>query len=676
MNLKTVKYKAITFSLISMLLFSTGCKDFLDRDSEDGRTMESIQTFDDYLKLTGVLYGGDLWLDYQGKFAWVVNEGLSGNLWNIYEEQGALFLGDIAESNAHIRGSYTCLYSGVISAANNVINMSKPNIAGHEVVLNGVKIEDGAKVIEAEAKFFRGLALFLATEYWGEVPLITNNEKIIAQNLKVPKANRATLYKAIENDWLFAAKYLPDNTNWRPGRVNSWSAKGMLVKLYLTMASCQVDGLACPYLCPNSTEYYDKAIAKADEVIASGVYSLESYAEIFALKTGTGYNESKEALVSLHFVDFGWGAGAHWQSMMAYNEFWAPSAGWGGWTNLTWTLFEAFHDGDLRKKETCFYAPTEKYNEKWYTWDGREGWPYNKYNTVEEKSSGFSGSQVKNNIKKYVYGYDSTKQDGMSSPMRMDFLRYADVLLMKAEAEMAKATGNVTTRTMAGMELLRDVVGVHGGAEALADLNKKLSENGGMAFYEPVQFNREISYKYGYLGPYVDENGNEKFGFDLPEKDRFTVSIKVPDLRIDFIQERRKEFAMEGQAWWDVKRLYYRCPECAKQFFKEQDRGWEYSRRWSETGTPEVVEKFPTMNEDHMDGYARTKLIIAFCEKYPNIMTTDGQEAKISQAIHNGTFDRWFLPISSSVEEQIPGVGQDFTSELGDFEGNGFTYKY
>jgi hypothetical protein len=346
--------------------------------------------------------------------------------------------------------------------------------------------------------------------------------------------------------------------------------------------------------------------------------------------------------------------------MLAYDDFWAPGAGWGSWNNLTWTLLEAFHPGDLRKKETCFYAPTEKYGEKWYTWDGREGWPYNKYNTVKERSSGFSGSKIKNNIKKFVYGYDSTPNDAMSSPMRMDFLRLADVYMMRAEAKMAKAAG-VTTRTMAGMDDLRTVVEQHGGQEALADLNQKLTDNGGMAFYEPVQFTREISYTY--LGPYVDENGIDRFGFNLPENERLTASIKVPDFRIDFIQERRKEFAIEGQTWLDVKRLYYRCPQCAKDFFREQDRGWEYTQRWNETDIPEVTDKFPTINQDRMDGYVRTELLIAFCEKYPKIMTTDSQEARINQAIHNGAFDRWFLPVPATIT-LLPSPGGDFTEEI------------
>ena len=289
MNAKTViKYKAIALALIAVLLFS-GCKDFLERDAYDQFSAEGVETLEQYQNLTGALYGGRMWIGYHSKFNWAVNEGLPGNLLNIYDEEGALFLGRVGATNVHLSDGYRSLFAGVISAANFIINKPKPTLT-----------EEEAKMVEAEAKMFRGLAYFLATEYWGEVPLIRNNEFVIANKINVPKADRKTLYKAIELDWLFAAKYLPEDRNWRPGRASKWSAQGMLAKLYLTMASCQADlsayeGDREPFIVDTPDYYYDKVIAYADSVIRYSGATLVSYAEIFAI-TNRMHNPSNEAL--------------------------------------------------------------------------------------------------------------------------------------------------------------------------------------------------------------------------------------------------------------------------------------------------------------------------------------------------------------------------------------------
>ena len=680
MNLKTVKYKAIVFGLISVLLLS-GCKDFLQRDIEDQQSTESVKTFDQYLTLTSTLYGGHVWLGYQGKFAWMVNEGLAGNLWNAWLEEGALFLGDVSPTNGHIRSSYTDTYSGIISDANYIINRDKPTLTPEE-----------ANRINAEAKVFRALAYFLVTEYFGEVPLVLNNEKIIRENLVLPKATRGTIYKAIELDLLFAAEWLPADRKWREGRVTCWSAKALLMKLYLTMASCQTPLTGpndCPYLCPDPQGYYQKVIDLGNEIIAGSGASLTAYKDVFALTNPKGYIHNDEVLLAIHFVDLGWGAGSHWQSMLSYEpKFWGPGTGWGGWKSLTQTLFEAYHPGDLRKREVCIYTPTTETSEIWKDWPGYtpkaygEKWsnwkgdppPYAFNQKTPDGDGQLAGARIRNNIKKYVYGYDSSAEDNMSCPMRMDFVRLGDVYMMLAEAKMGKATGNgpagAMQHTSAGMEDLIAVVSAHGGPDALDALNKQLAENNGMAHYTEAKFNRIL--RYEFLGAYDDENADKQYA----KPGEFWVEMEVPELRTDFIQERRKEFAMEGQSWWDVKRLFYRCPECAKKFFKEQDRGWDYTQKWNETGDPDLPEREEKgLTPNHENGFARTALYQKMSKKYPKLyLGDDFEEAAISDAITKGTFDRWFFPLPSNIVTQLqPGDAQDFTDQL---DPDNYTYPY
>jgi|GEM_PF-1445041 len=663
MNVKTVKYKAIAFSLITALLFS-GCKDFMERDVEDGYSVESVKTLKQYQDLTGALYGAQIWIGYHTKFNWVVNEGLAGNLINIYDDEGALFLGKVGATNTHFNDGYRSLFSGVISAANYLINKPMPTLSDEE-----------AEQVKAEAKMFRGLAYFMATEYWGEVPLVRDNEKVIANKLTVPKADRATIYRAIEMDWLDAARWLPEDPNWRAGRATKWSAQGMLAKLYLTMASCVSDEVAT-YGCPfnvntqgwggGSDYYYDQAKIYADSVINSGYYSLVPYADIFALKSQM-HNPCNEALFSLHFSDVnGYGTGAHWQAHMsasygpddvepAEKLFWGPGTCWGGWKSLAWTLYESYEDGDLRKREVIICAGEKNYT----NWQGTPA-PF------AFEDYGMSGGLGLNKIKKYVYGWQSTT-DAMSNPMRLDFLRLADVYMIYAEAEMYKGKG--VTDKVALSQRLVDVVRAHGGPDAVAKLPTT------MAFCNVVPLERELEYIYKGWSEVLEKDLQEE---GLPfVRTTMMVPMKRTGQYADFIQERRKEFAMEGHGWVDVKRLFYRDPKRAQEFFKEQDRGWCTQDRYGEDIAHGVDSKNPGT------GYVRRALYQKAVRANPDIwLPINDAETEPPTPIepslspreeHKGVYyTTWFLPIPADVALQIPtGSGQNYIEELE----NG-TYKW
>ena len=663
MNLKIKRYKAIALGLgLSLALLFSGCKDFLDREVEDQYGMGNIKTMEQYVKLTGALYGGKMWIGYHTSFAWTVNEALPGNLLRVSSGQdGALSSGDVAATNGLLNYGFQSLFSGVISTANFLVNMDKSTLT-----------EEQAKQIEAEARMFRGFAYFLVTEYWGEVPLVRNNEKIMAENLKVPKANRATLYRAIEEDLLFAAKYLPEDRKWMPGRASCWSAKGMLAKLYLQMASCQADvsSYGCPYICPDPMGYYQKAIAYATDVIDNSKAQLVPYADIFKIDNGI-FTPCEESLFSLNLSDMGYNEGAHWQ---CYNgagygpddapseekTFWSPNACWGGWNSMTYTLAESYYDNggtdvDLRKRECILYPDGDPY----YNWKGEKApFDYAIYGI---------GSLTQNNIKKYIYGYSSSIMM-MSNPQRMDFLRLADVYLIRAEAKMALAASDVEARTSAGLEDLRIVLLAHAGPQATADLPASLP------YSCKVPFNRELTYEY--------DGWWEREQYTLSERDEtLSVSMMGPTKRVreytDFVQERRKELVFEGHGWIDVKRLFYRNPKRAQDYFKEQDRGWCFTRKWGQE--VDLATK---------DGYARMALRNKLDKKYgidlpkdvynePPIALNDAvnpYDKDYERRDETTFFTKWFLPIPQATAEQIPsGAGQDFTDQL---DPDNYTYPY
>jgi hypothetical protein len=75
----------------------------------------------------------------------------------------------------------------------------------------------------AEAKFVRAVAYYHLAVYWGAVPIIEDNSKLI----KDPLLNRnivSDVYKFVAKDLTYAAQYLPKTGE--KGRVTTWSAQG------------------------------------------------------------------------------------------------------------------------------------------------------------------------------------------------------------------------------------------------------------------------------------------------------------------------------------------------------------------------------------------------------------------------------------------------------------------
>ena len=88
----------------------------------------------------------------------------------------------------------------------------------------------------AEARFVRAMAYYILAEFWGEVPIVENStELVVTNNMMLPKNTRSSIYEFIRRDLEFVIDNVKQNES-EPGRVTQWSAKGLLAKLYLTMA--------------------------------------------------------------------------------------------------------------------------------------------------------------------------------------------------------------------------------------------------------------------------------------------------------------------------------------------------------------------------------------------------------------------------------------------------------
>jgi len=114
-------------------------------------------------------------------------------------------------------------YYNIISGANVIINR-----------LEGSELTEAQKTkIEAEAKFFRGLAYRTLGYLWGGVPI--ELEEVTAPKTDYTRASREQVYQQAVSDLLFAAENLRGVTQVQDGEVTNLAAYHILAEVYVAM---------------------------------------------------------------------------------------------------------------------------------------------------------------------------------------------------------------------------------------------------------------------------------------------------------------------------------------------------------------------------------------------------------------------------------------------------------
>jgi len=248
--------------------------------------------------------------------------------------------------------------------------------------------------LEAQGKFLRAHNYFMLVRMFGGVPLITEDTPDPIQN-PMAKATVAQVYELIENDLLFASEKLLPTWGDAPGKPTSWAAKSMLAKVYLTMATFPL----------NDASNYQKAADMALDVIESGTYFLvDSVVDVFSLANKYG-------------PEMIWSYNSTYDDIATDPEIWTTGNYLdGGWGDAAIdTAFERMWP-DQRRKEA--YLFTE--------WDGTH------YTNFPEQTPF---------CKKFFFYISADDFNGYSSIMNYPILRYADVLLVYAEAKNMASAG-------------------------------------------------------------------------------------------------------------------------------------------------------------------------------------------------------------------------------------------
>jgi len=441
--------KSIVFTLITILSL-TSCEDFLNRPTEDNYTVDGFYKTDEQcFQAVNPIYNSP-WYDFQRGF-FKVGEVLSGNYYWGQSPYLTFTINSTDEDLVNMSASLWSVNAYCNGILENIDLKSGPNVT-----------EATKKTVKGEALVWKAMAYFYLVRTFGAVPIVHNNSSMIAEGNynNVYKATIPNVYDYIIMTLEKAIEWLPEKN--QPGRIDKYSAYGLLAKVYLTKSGYGMSG-------SRNQDDLDKAALYAGKVIdESGRKLLTKYSDIFRLKN----NFSEESLIAWHWVVSNqWTSQNTLQSDLGIQGFDEYGATWGGYNGPSVDLQDAFSENALslsrnnvddRRKATMMMVG-DKYE---YFWVDKGGFDYTEFavNSMEYQSA-VGANEVKHlvgNDNDHVIGC-GTHMARMATSLSTHLLRLADVYLIYAEAVLGnnssttdakalKAFNDVRSRSIHGAE--------------------------------------------------------------------------------------------------------------------------------------------------------------------------------------------------------------------------------
>jgi hypothetical protein len=371
------------------------------------------------------------------------------------------WIGDIASDNAIAGGESvndsrglheieTMTHGGVNAELRDIMRFNYAGIARTNYIFeNKDKINfDGKDQILAEASFLRAYYYFVLVSFFGDVPLIVDKRLSINEIPNTDRTPKAQVYEQIEKDLQAAIDILP----WRTpiiGRITKGAAMALMGKVLLYQGKFpQAATVLGDLITTNQAGYglfndYSKLFFVINENVNEDVFTIQ-----FTGLEGGSYG----CLVCLEG-----NAAVGFHGIRQYN---GPLYGDGNSYNLpTQDLYDAFADNDPRRAATlldieAFIASQPNSDDITYAigGGGHTGYYNNKYiKRLDERG---------------------LPDDDLTSPLNYRVIRYADVLLMAAEAfqrigdnarartelNKVRARVNMPAITSTGAQLLEDIL--------------------------------------------------------------------------------------------------------------------------------------------------------------------------------------------------------------------------
>ncbi|RKD90941.1 RagB/SusD family nutrient uptake outer membrane protein [Mangrovibacterium diazotrophicum] len=351
-------------------------------------------------------------------------------------------------------------------------NAHMSNVAQANKLINYIDDVDDATLTEterqqykAEAKILRAMVYFDMVRIWGNVPLVLTTAGDITSETIVdvypayfpPQTDALTIYQQIETDLLEGLEYAPDNNSQDKTQLSKSVARAMLAKVYAE----------------KPLRDYDKVIQYADELTADGFQLVSDFSDLFgvqltdpslpASQTNKAIDAQARNTVETIYEAQYFTGNTNWVTWMFGRELndWTFYFTWVKWITPSRDLIKAFNSevGDTRYEQSVVF----------YQCDWNIYYPADNYAFMYKCRSAY------NSIIK---------------------LRYADILLLKAEALIGKG-------------------------------------------------------EYSAAAAIINQTRNRAGLSNLPS----SASASEEAITQAYLKERRLELAFEGQRWFDLVRL-------------------------------------------------------------------------------------------------------------------------
>lgn len=432
---RTMKFTYLKLLMSSFLLSAlilTGCgDDFFNRPPQDQIVEGNFyQSEEDLFMATGSLYN-TIWFDFNDKAKTEIGDARAGNMITTDGGREQFVIFSTTSANTRLNELWRSLYLVITHSNMHIHNI---NVNSSEAIPEVIKTHR-----IAEARFMRGVAYAYLAQLWGDVPIITNTAELI-ENPNVRRNNREDVLQFAINDLEFASQNLVlDDPE---GRVDSWAAKGMLSRLYLTRAHFNAQG--------GNLIQSDLDLARdyaEDVILNSGATLIDNYADLFKREN----NNNPESLFALQWV---YGAN-EWGTHNSFQAYYAAEArltgvgdGWGGGTSVSAWLFELYGGSDTQdvRRRATFMTRDDHYPELLQTLGGYT----------------YEGTGAP--IKKYVIGTPADN-DGRVGFMETDIntymLRLAEVYLIYVQAVLGNDNSTDDSQAISLFNQVRERAGLN-----------------------------------------------------------------------------------------------------------------------------------------------------------------------------------------------------------------------
>lgn len=393
--------------------FNIGCQKFLDREPLGRYILDDVQSSSFESAVFGVYANlrqeGLTAMPYIAIHGFRSDDSDKGSLPADGADSEVFFDNFQYRTDFWLLNNYWTDHYRLIQSANNVIvDITESGSSDPAVLIN-----------LGEAKFIRAYAYFNMVRSFGEVPKIDFKVTEAGQS-NIAKSSADEIFELIDADLRDAVAYLP--VEWASqyaGRLTKGAAYALQAKTFLWRSN------------------WGMALASAESVINLNKYSLvNDYQSIFR-EDGENNNESVFE-IQAYYTSSITNLGIRYAEMQGVRGEGDWNLGW-GWNTPTEDLAQAFETGDPRKDATLLYS-------------GQVNTPFG------ELVPAATATLPRNYWNKKVYT-DPRQRTALSSNfgrwMNLRVIRYADVLLMAAEAANELGGSENITKAKGYLEQVR-----------------------------------------------------------------------------------------------------------------------------------------------------------------------------------------------------------------------------